>query len=70
MAKQIMFLDMKDKSRMKYGGIMLDNGDVVCGCCGGVFEAADRGETWELLKEFGFWANIDKEICGDDWFDE
>ena len=71
MAKQIMFLDMEDEPYMKHGGIMLDNGDVVCGCCGGIFEAADRGETWELLKEFDdFWVNLDEEICGDDWFDE
>jgi hypothetical protein len=70
MAKQIMFLDMEDEPHMKHGGIMLDNGDVVCGCCGGIFEAAERGETWELLKEFDCWVNIEKEICGDDWVDE
>lgn len=71
MAKQIMFLDMEDEPHMKHGGIMLDNGDVVCGCCGGIFEAAERGETWELLKDFDdYWVNIEKEICGDDWFDE
>ena len=70
MTKQIMFFDMEDEPHTKHGGIMLDNGDVVCGCCGGVFKAADHGETWEFIKEFDFWVNLDEEICGDDWFDE
>lgn len=62
MVKQVIFLDMEDEPHTKHGGIMLDDGDVICGCCGGIFEAAERGETWKLLEERDFWVNIDKEI--------
>ena len=51
---QIMFLDMKDKSRMKFGGIMLDDGNLICACCGGLFEKDDQGETWDILEEYDY----------------
>lgn len=68
-AKQIMFMDLKEDKH--HGGIQLDNGDVICGCCGGLFKANERGSAWELMKSFDdFWVPLDEEICGDDWFPE
>ena len=68
MAKQIMFRDLENN--VKHGGIQLDNGDVICGCCGGLFEADEQGTTWELIKDFDdFWVDLDEEICGDDYFE-
>ena len=61
MAKQVTFLDLEDEPYTKYDGIMIDNGDVICGCCGGLYEAAQHGKTWKLLKELE-WVNLDKEI--------
>lgn len=66
MPKQIMFKDLDGED--KHGGILLDNGDVICGCCGGIFEADEKGETWELIKEYSDWINIDEEICGEDLY--
>lgn len=66
MAKQVTFLDMEDEPYTKYGGIMLDNGDVICGCCGGLYEAAQHNKTWKLLKEFG-WYNLDNEILKNEY---
>lgn len=50
MSAQIMFKDLDGET--VHGGILLDNGDVICGCCGGIFEANEKGETWELIKEY------------------
>ena len=69
MARQIMFYDMKEKS--KHGGIQLDNGDVICGCCGGMFKAEEENTSWKMLKSFEqFWVNLDEEICGDEFFEK
>lgn len=57
--KQIKFKDLENDTI--HGGIMLDNGDAICGCCGGLFEADERGETWELIQTFD-WVDIDKAI--------
>ena len=64
MAKQIMFVDTEDNNNC-HGGILLDNGDVICACCGGLFEASDMGTTWCIIQEFDQWINIDDEICRD-----
>lgn len=66
MPKQIMFKDLDGED--KHSGILLDNGDVICGCCGGIFEADEKGETWELIKEYSDWLNLDEEICGEDLY--
>ena len=33
----------KDLDGLEYGGIQLDDGDVICGCCGGLFTADEIG---------------------------
>ena len=58
--KQVKFKDMK-KGEF-HGGIQLENGDVVCGCCGGI---VPRDEV-EVIETYKDWLNLDEEICGDD----
>lgn len=45
--------------------IQIDNGDCICGCCGGIFEADERGETWDIVEMYDAWMNLDEEILGD-----
>ena len=42
--KQIKFIELEGSTRY-IGGILTDSGDVICGCCGGLFESEDRGVT-------------------------
>ena len=63
MAKQVIFIDTEDTPHIKHSGILLDTGDLICGECGGLFEASERGETWEIVKIFDSWVNLDNEIC-------
>lgn len=51
---------------MYHGGILLDNGDVICGCSGGLLEKDEHGIIWELVKEYDYWVDLTNEICGDD----
>ena len=71
--KQVRIYDRKDGAF--HGGILLDDGSVVCGCCGGVFSAdevsSDLNKTNEsithfIVEEYKFWVDLDAEICGDD----
>ena len=64
--KQIKFVDhMGPDKKEIHGGILLDNGDCICGCCGGIFEADERGETWDIVEVYDTWMNLDEEILGD-----
>lgn len=62
MIKQIKFIDNENDAI--HGGIRLDNGDVICGCCGGLIEADEFTEDCEVLEEFDTWVNLDEEIIG------
>lgn len=68
--KQVMFYDKANDE--KHGGILLDNGDIICGCCGGIIPNDEIGEEHdhEIIKVFESWVNLDEEICGDDYFEE
>lgn len=67
MVKQCTFLDLMEEPGSLMGGIMMDNGDVICGCCGGIFEKANEGTTWKLIEEYDNWVDIDYRIrCCDD----
>ena len=46
--------------------------NIICGCCGGVFEIAEIYENapQEIKKpvvEFNYWVNFSEEIVGDCW---
>ena len=64
MSKQVKFLDIENN--VIHGGILLDNGDVVCGCCGGIQPADEQDDTWKIVKEYAYWVNLDEEILGDE----
>lgn len=69
--KQVMFYDKANK--VKHGGILTDQGDIICGCCGGLIPADEIGgedNDHVILEVFDFWVNLDEEICGDNFFDE
>ena len=64
----------KDKeSGALHGGIQLDDGSVICGCCGSLIEADEIGpeENYEVVEELP-WISLDKAImpCGSDTFGE
>ena len=60
--KQVKFIELEEPTHY-IGGILTDNGDVICGCCGGVFvkdEWDDLGIV--IITEYNTWINLDKEI--------
>lgn len=58
--KQCKFYDIEND--MYHGGILLDSGDVICGCCGGIQEKDDEGITWKLEKVYDDWINLSEAI--------
>lgn len=60
--KQIKFYDKVNEEI--HGGILLDDGDVICGCCGGLIESDDFKSDCEVLEEFDTWVSLDEEIIG------
>lgn len=62
MAKQIRFYDKENE--VEHGGILLDNGDVICGCCGGLIEADEFELDNIVLEEYEDWVSLDEEIIG------
>ena len=59
--KQIRFYDIENNE--VHGGIMLDNGNVICGCCGGLMEKDEEGTVWRTINVYDNWINLDEEIC-------
>lgn len=58
MTKQVLFLDLEGTV---HAGLLLDDGYIVCGCCGSLMEPDD----YLLLHVYHEWVNIEEEICGD-----
>lgn len=58
MVYQVIFKDLMDGEPNYSFGILLDNGDVICGCCGGVFESNEMGTTWDLVQVFDTWVDL------------
>lgn len=68
---QVMFYDKAND--MVHGGLLTDEGDIICGCCGGIIHANEIGgedNDYEIIKVYDFWVNLDEEICGDDLYNE
>ena len=59
--KQIKFIELEGSTRY-IGGILTDSGDVICGCCGGLFESKDKGVTWDIVEEYDYWVNFSEKI--------
>lgn len=62
--KQIIFRDLE--THENYGGILTDERNVICGCCGGLLEAKEENQTWKIIKIYNNWMNLENAICGDD----
>ena len=65
MSKQIKFVDLENNST--HGGILLDDGNVVCGCCGGIFEGTEEGTTWKAIEVYDQWMSLDEAIIEGNW---
>lgn len=59
--KQVKFKVIEDSDEI-FGGIMVDNEYIICGCCGAVFEIDDV----IICKIYESWLNISEEIIGED----
>ena len=62
--KQVKF---KDFDGIEFGGIQLDNGDVICGCCGGLFTAdeigpLEDGNEIEIVETYNEWLSLTSAI--------
>lgn len=53
MAKQCIFVD---DFKNVHSGILMDDGNMLCGCCGGTIEAED----FRLLKVYDYWVSLDE----------
>ena len=62
--KQIKFHEVGED--IEIGGILLDDGNIVCGCCGSLFEPEDV----EIIKEYESWVDLSEEIKGDESLEE
>ena len=58
--KQIKFHEIGEN--IEIGGILLDDGNIVCGCCGSLFEPEDV----EIIREYENWIDLSEEIKGDE----
>lgn len=59
MNKQVIFMDA---SGCVNGGIQLENGNIICGCCG----ATITRHSVKIIHEYPEWCNISYEITGSD----
>ncbi len=65
--KQVMFYD-KANDKI-HGGLLTDDENIICGCCGGIIPADEIGgedDDHEILKVYDSWVNLDEAICRDD----
>lgn len=62
--KQVKFFDTEDNDI--HGGLLLDNGDIVCACCGRIIPADEIGPGEKcqaiILKIYEDWADFSKFI--------
>lgn len=60
--KQCKFFDIENEKHQ--GGILLDDGSVICGCCGNILPADERDKTWNLEEVYEDWVSLSDEIVG------
>lgn len=76
---QVKFLDMGVEDGVFWQGGIAYGAEIICGCCGCVFEIADIYVDWNEVKddplyagiespiqEYKFWVDLREEILGDD----
>lgn len=67
--EQIKFKDIDNDCYQ--GGILLDDGCIICGCCGGLISVDDIGDNDQYIARIiarygGAWQSLDTGILGDD----
>lgn len=60
--KQVKFKDKENDVIL--GGILLDDGDLVCACCGGLIPADElvTGEQFEIIEVYETWIDFSQFI--------
>lgn len=66
---QVKFWDGEEKQYV--GGIAYQD-EIICGCCGSIFEILDiydnaQDDGMTAIIEYDYWGNISDEIIGDDY---
>ena len=57
---QIKFLDKENN--VIHGGILLDNGDIICACCGGLIPTDEQLDTIRIIDYYEGWIDFSKAI--------
>ena len=58
--KMVKFKDLESNTIL--GGILTDEGNIICGCCGGLIEKDDF--QFEIMEKLS-WIDISNEILGE-----
>lgn len=70
MMVQCKFYDKENDAT--HGGIIDDDGNIICGCCGCIIEANDIGDEenkeYSIVEIYNEWVSLDSEITGEDLF--
>ena len=53
---------IRDSEDMVHGAILLENGNAICACCGGIMEADELNETWFIEEEYPYWVDFSEFI--------
>lgn len=62
--KQVMFQDTVYGK--VFGGIMLEDGSIICGCCGDIISPTLLdGSVYRVLVVYSEWVDLSKEIIGE-----
>ncbi len=61
--KQIKWFDKENE--LVHGGILLDNGDIICACCGGLIPVDEQLGEVEILDIYDSWVDFSDEIIGE-----
>ena len=57
---QIKFLDKEND--VIHGGILLNNGDIICACCGGLIPADEQLDTIRIIDRYKVWIDFSSMI--------
>ena len=58
--KQIKFYDIENE--LFHGGILLDNGDIICACCGGLIPADEQEDAIKIIDTYEDWVDFSDAI--------
>ena len=69
--KQVKFLNMDAPDEVNWIGGIAFGADIICGCCGGIFEIAELYSDWDDFgKQNAVYKGIESPIVVyDDWMD-